>query len=170
MRLFIAINFDDTTKDKIQEVQSKMKKISKGNYSKRDNLHLTLAFLGEISEDRVEDIKLAMDAISVPKMRLSFSEIGCFNHGSELWWIGIKKNDELIKMQKNLVKSLREKGFEIESRKFVPHITIARETRIKSKDQIVLENEFTSQEIHSIDLMVSERMDGNLVYRKIYSK
>ena len=168
MRLFIAINFDEKTKDKIQEVQEKMKLISRGNYTKRENLHLTLAFLGEIPEDRIEDIKNAINSVEVPEMKLIFSKTGCFNRDSELWWIGIKQNKELTKMQKELVNTLKENGFKIESRKFVPHITIARETRIKYSGLEFLENEFTSQKINSIDLMLSERVNGKLQYKKLY--
>ena len=168
MRLFIAINFDDGVKDKIQEVQSEMKKISKGNYSKRDNLHLTLAFLGEIEEARLKDIKDAMNKISVPKMNLTFSEVGCFKRDQELWWIGLKHNENLSKLQSQLSDELMKKGFKLEKRKFIPHITIARQTRMGRAFEGFSLNEFDAN-VSTVDLMLSSRIDGKLVYTKLYS-
>ena len=51
MRLFIAIPLSDGIRDGLSEVQSYMRKNGvRGNYTKLENLHLTLAFIGEYSD------------------------------------------------------------------------------------------------------------------------
>ena len=66
MRLFIAINFDPETKRKLLEVQHRLRELGKGNFSREDNLHLTLAFIGEVPMERLEDVKAAMDQVKFP--------------------------------------------------------------------------------------------------------
>ena len=52
MRTFIAIEFDKETKNNISNLQNAIKAdCKKGNFTTKDNLHLTLHFLGEIEED-----------------------------------------------------------------------------------------------------------------------
>ena len=48
MRLFVAINFDSITIENIAAVQGRLKALSRGNFSRPENLHMTLAFLGEV--------------------------------------------------------------------------------------------------------------------------
>ena len=52
MRLFIAINFDEETKQSIIAVQRRLREWGRGNFSHPENLHLTLAFLGETAPER----------------------------------------------------------------------------------------------------------------------
>ena len=78
MRLFIAINFNSETKENILKVQSRLKECSTGSFSRPENIHLTLAFLGEVEPAGVEIIKHAMNSISVPKMQIIFDHIGYF--------------------------------------------------------------------------------------------
>ena len=48
MRLFIAINFDENMLDALTEIQDDLRRCGvKGHYTPRENLHMTLAFLGE---------------------------------------------------------------------------------------------------------------------------
>ena len=51
MRLFIAINLDDNIRDALAEMQESMRRQGvRGNYTKIENLHLTLAFIGEYGD------------------------------------------------------------------------------------------------------------------------
>ena len=85
MRLFIAVNFNDKTKDKIVSVQDRLREHGKGNFSFRENLHLTLVFLGEVPRKQVESVKRAMQQVYVPKTELTFDRTGCFKrNGSDI--------------------------------------------------------------------------------------
>ena len=171
MRLFIAINFDEETKDRIVAVQERLHLTAGGNFSHRENLHLTLAFLGELDNARAETVCRIMKTLDVPEMELEFSEVGCFRRDrGDIWWIGIKKHPQLFSLQKELTDKLRRFGFDIEERRFTPHITLCRETisagRIE-KDEL-LPQKFTAK-VSSVQLMLSQRINGRLTYTPKFS-
>lgn len=170
MRLFIAIKFNKETIAHITSVQDKLKDDSHGSYTRPENIHLTLVFLGEIPQDRVENIKQAMNQISIPKLNIVFSNIGYFKRNDgDIWWVGLKRNDTLSKLQKDLSSTLIEYGFNIEKRAFKPHITLGRRIRLnKSMDKNSLLDASFKAEVSSISLMKSERIHGRLTYTEIY--
>lgn len=164
MRTFIAINFDEATVDSMVSVQDKLASCGRGNFTRRENLHLTLAFLGEISIDDVAVVKRAMNSIDVTDMELTFSRVGCFRGESELWWIGIDNNPALIQLQRSLVAAIDRAGISSDKKKFKPHITLARQMNIGKRD--IHFKPFTAR-VDSISLMLSERIDGKLTYTEI---
>ena len=174
MRLFVSINFDQPTKANILKVQERLRREGNGNFSHEENLHLTLVFLGQINETRVPDIKEAMNAVVVPRMDLKFSDVGFFRTGkrqdSQLWWIGLEENKLLSRMQADLTKELKARGFALENRAYKPHITLAREMHLHKWDkQALLPKKFTTTAEH-MSLMHSHRVDGRLTYTEIYRK
>ena len=174
MRLFISINFDQPTRANILKVQERLRREGNGNFSSEENLHLTLAFLGEIDEERVSAVKEAMDTVYVPELNLRFSDIGFFrtgkNQDSQLWWIGLEENKLLSKLQAGLTKELKARGFVLEDRAFKPHITLARELHLYKWDkQALFPKKFTATAEH-ISLMRSHRVNGKLTYTEIYRK
>lgn len=174
MRLFIAINFDKETRKKILAVQERLRSCGKGNFSREENLHLTLAFLGEVEQDRLEDIKSVMNEIPVPEMELEFSELGFFRTGrntdSQIWWLGIRENKTLSKLQELLLINLKGNGISVDDRRFKAHITLAREMHLKKWDKKdLMKGTFRTKSDH-ISLMLSERKDGKLVYTELYRK
>lgn len=170
MRLFIAVNFNEQTKDKIVSVQNRLREHGRGNFSFRENLHLTLVFIGEVQRQQVESVKKAMEQVQIPKMKLTFDRTGCFRrNGSDTWWIGLRKNDALYKMQRELTAALREAGFDIENRPYKPHLTIARKVVLRDRlDQDTLLGSQFSTEADTISLMLSERINGKLTYSELY--
>ncbi len=170
MRLFIAINFDERTKGQMIEVQKRLKSLGNGRFSSPENLHLTLAFLGEIPEERVDGIKAAMDSVDVPAQTLVFESVGCFRRNSELWWIGLKKTPALMKLQQDLSDALTGAGFRLENRSFKPHITLAREMHIGQADSNVLLPRAFNTKINAMSLMLSHRPNGKLTYTELYRR
>lgn len=70
MRLFIAINFEEKVKLKLNEAQNYLKKYAAyGNFSSSENLHLTLVFLGETEAGRLFEIKNAIDNINIKPLK-----------------------------------------------------------------------------------------------------
>ena len=78
MRLFIAIQFSDDIKKGLISVMHELKKKNVGgNYSPAENLHLTLAFIGETQN--AEGVKRAMEAAAFAPFMLSLTELGNFS-------------------------------------------------------------------------------------------
>ncbi len=172
MRLFIAINFDQQTVDRMIAVQQQLRLLGTGNFSRPENLHLTLAFLGEVAPARIAAIHDAMDDTATLPMALTFDHVGCFKRdGGDVWWIGLQENAPLLLLQQALSGHLADSGFLIERRRFSPHITLAREMRMTARPDrdALLQNPFDTR-VEAISLMRSERVRGRLTYTELYQK
>ncbi len=166
MRLFIAINFNPEIRSKLVSLADDLRsKSTKGRFSAPENLHLTLVFLGECDEKQAADAKSAMAAVKFKPFALDIHSLGRFKRaGGDIWWAGISKNKALAKLYDDLTKKLSEFGFQIEKRKFTPHITLGREIITKVSPRLF--EEF-GQTIDKIELMKSERIAGKLTYTAI---
>lgn len=164
MRLFVAINLSENIKNALLKAQNDLKNQGfYGNFTRRENMHLTLAFIGE-TEKRFKAVD-ALKKISFERFELSLGTYGNFR---DLWWVGIEKNKTLEKLACETAESLRSAGFEIERRAFKPHITLVRELKGSGKPKILLpECKMTCEKI---SLMSSERSAGKLIYREIFFK
>lgn len=170
MRLFITINFDEQTKQNIVSVQQQLKKFARGNFSHAENLHLTLAFLGEVHPNRVDDIKQAMNITEISPLTLTFDHVNFFKRNDgDLWWIGLAENKTLLDMQQKLCSHLSDAGFILENRRFSPHITLARKVRLHQNPNYdsLLDTCFKT-DTDAISLMRSERINGKLTYTEQY--
>lgn len=169
MRLFIAINFDEETKKNILSVQGHLKEKGRGRFTSPQNLHLTLAFLGDVDEGDVPKVMAAMDEVNVPALGLSFDRIGCFRRDEELWWIGLKETPELMRLQRDLIASLRAAGLRPDVKPFRPHITLARDMHVGQVDpQELLQVPFSTT-ADNISLMRSNYPARKIEYTEIYS-
>ncbi|NMA65815.1 MAG: RNA 2',3'-cyclic phosphodiesterase [Clostridiaceae bacterium] len=175
MRSFIAIELDSDTKKFLSDIQHKLRlKGIKGNYSRPENFHITLKFLGDIDLsvfNKVCEI-IKKVAISNKSFVLKLNRLGIFNRGKKMIiWSGLKKSNNLLKVYEDLQKELEHILPDIERRCFTPHITLLREANYtaETKDfisDLVLDYQFYAA---GISLMESTRIDGKLTYiRRAY--
>lgn len=172
MRLFIAINFDEETRKNIIDVQQRLRILGTGNFSHPENLHLTLAFLGEIAPTKVDAVQQAMNRTAVGPISLTFDHVGRFKRdGGDIWWIGLSENRPLLSLQKELSGHLADAGFHLEDRRFSPHITLARGVRLDTQPEhsTLLGSAFSTR-ASTISLMRSERISGSLTYTEQYCR
>jgi len=175
MRLFIAINLTSEIKDYLMAAILELKKeATKENFTRRENLHLTLAFLGELSEEKVAVIKSAMNQIKGEPFLLSLSGFGRFQRNSgDIHWAGVDKSKALIMIQKQLIGELEKAGFSPENKEYAPHLTLGREVRLADPSGNIYESLPAAKHemtVSRISLMKSERIDGKLVYSEIYGR
>ena len=76
MRLFTAICFDDETKNALFEAGKEAENFAEGNFSAKENLHLTIVFIGET--ERTEEIKSALSEIEFSAFDFKISKTGFF--------------------------------------------------------------------------------------------
>jgi 2'-5' RNA ligase len=132
MRAFIAIELTEEIKDKLKNIQNELKGSGADvKWVEPENIHLTLKFLGDIDEKKIEDIKRILEKISEKHSRFSIelSGIGAFPKISDprVIWIGVEKGkEELSKIFLELEEQLCRLGFKREERGFSAHITIGR--------------------------------------------
>ncbi|HML38768.1 MAG TPA: RNA 2',3'-cyclic phosphodiesterase [Bacillota bacterium] len=175
MRLFTAILFNEEIKDHLTEAIQKLKKQSaKGNFTFRDNLHLTLVFLGEVGEDKVGAVKAAMDQVHGEPFRLAILGFGKFRkNGGDIHWAGAEKSEALLSLREQLAAELEKEGFSLEDRAYSPHLTLGRQVRLTAPGEMSygpLELARPEMKVSKLSLMKSERIDGKLVYTEIYKR
>jgi len=175
LRIFISVNCDGSVKKQLLSVQDKIKSQSvKGNFSLPENLHLTLVFIGETPEDKIQLIASVIEQAIEPGVvpfTLTFSTVGCYTHSNkELWWIGTDHNDvslaNLNKIRQRIADGLSSEGVNFDNRPFNPHITLGRE--IKHASPIIIPKQEIIYPVNRISLMKSERVRGKLTYTEIW--
>ena len=132
MRMFLAIPVPSAVKNIKQMLTSTCEKERvEIRWVKNNNLHLTVQFLGSVSDDIVTQIGIEVDNVvrSINPFSLKVSETGCFPNSFKpsVLYLGIGGNIEALK---DLVLKIKNKmsqmGFKKDSKLFIPHITIAK--------------------------------------------
>jgi 2'-5' RNA ligase len=166
LRLFIAINFKNETILKLLKLCAWLKAGSvHGRFSSPENLHLTLAFLGECNTGQAVAAQSAMNENPFSPFGISIDSVGRFKRsGGDLWWAGVREDKPLMDLQRGLSTSLAAKGFRLDERKFSPHITLGREVETTLLPKKV---EPFGETVGSIELMKSERINNRQVYTQI---
>jgi len=168
MRLFIAVNVNEATRSALASLQTELRTTAaRGRFSAQENLHLTLVFLGECDPTQTAAARSAVERVRFSSFPLIIDRLGRFRRdGGEIWWAGVEASEPLLALQRNLTKALQVEGFQLESRKYMPHITLARELVTTEKEKTI--SPF-GETVTKIDLMKSEYIQGKLTYTAIYS-
>ena len=160
MRVFIAIRFSQAFKEPIFEAQDALRDNGvRGNFTLPENLHLTLAFIGET--DRVDDIKAAVKEVAFEPFEIKTGRLGCFNGRSKVIWLGIDGEKKLKALTAELRKNLDIRGIDYAKGRFQPHITLVRQPSDMPLD---IDIESANMIVKEISVMKSERISGRLVY------
>ena len=139
MRTFLALEILKKVGDKLfayMELLSGNDKLQQIRWLSKENCHITLAFLGKVEYALISKLQLKMEKIlsykkSVP---FRFSEITPFPFSDTPKFIAamLEQSDELMKLQHNIVKCIRDFGLTLERRHFAPHVTLG---RLKSRNR-----------------------------------
>lgn len=175
MRTFIAIELEEEVKEHLAEVQAETQKLCRrGNFTPKENFHLTLHFLGEVQE---ADLEYLQEAIYETARRnrpftLTLDRIGFFPRGNKgILWAGLERSSQLQRLFSTLEKSLEQQGFARERKGLSPHITLGREVephRSFAEIQRAVQPEPMRISVKSISLMESVRRGPKLVYVPLF--
>lgn len=173
MRLFVAAALPESWKDALDRAARALADQGvRGNFTRRENYHLTLVFLGET--DRLDDVIDAMDTVDAPPFPLRTCGVGRFRRSSgDILWVGVQAAPGLTEAQWQLSHALAGAGFPLEERAYRPHLTLARRAILpRSMDEGRLSGLLTPLELtlDRLTLMCSERRSGLLRYTPIYEK
>lgn len=164
MRLFISIQFEPNMIRALTDFQEELRKISAvGNYTKEENLHLTLAFIGEYGNP--EDVLDAMENVDFQPFDIRLEGMGCFG---DLLWVGVAGEEELSAVVKRLHHELADAGIPFDNKKFKPHVTMIRKVSFRTDQRLPLEHlRPEKMTVKRISLMKSERGKNGMVYTEI---
>lgn len=132
MRTFIAIDFEEEIKKKLYFLLLELDKVSQNiKWVKKEGMHLTLKFLGEIEEEKIPKIEAVLSTISkmYSPFPLRLKGTGTFPPGKKnprVIWIGIEGGQTLKELQAQLEEELEKLDLPREKREFHPHLTLGR--------------------------------------------
>ena len=125
-RLFFAAGPDAASVDRLAALAAALDARVGGRAVPRDNIHLTLAFLGDLDDAR------AAHAASVPiageAFDLALDRLGSFRKARVAWAGCARPPSRLLALESRLAETLRGLGFALEDRPFAPHVTLRRKT------------------------------------------
>ena len=176
-RSFIALNLNSEIKEYLISLQANLNvPETRIKWVEKNNLHLTMKFLGYISLEQTELIKSILKGITSrynPFIIKLSSNIGTFPAYKmpRIIWVGIREGiSELKELYNSIEINLSKKGFPREDKDFSGHITIGRVKFIKNKANFIqilkrIKINNLLQEVGSIDLMESELTPNGPIYK-----
>ncbi len=143
MRTFIAVGISSEVREKIAQIQAEFRKGDPDvKWVEPENLHITLRFLGEVSEDKlsgvIEKIRLATAGIS--NFRAHIFGLGGFPNlkSPRVVWVGVGEGKEELKnLSERIEENLSYLGFAKEKRGFSAHLTIGRVRSPRKREKLV---------------------------------
>lgn len=169
MKLFISISFDALSKETLyNHMKLLFEKCESGSFTKKENIHLTLAYIGETTQ--IGAIVETLDEIELQEFEIGLSEGGAFKRsGGDIYWLGIEKTPELIRLQKLVYRNLFRKGVIRDKNDFKPHLTVSRDTVI-DKDAVPSADIDIKIPVKRVSLMKCETTREGNVYTEVYAK
>ena len=174
IRTFISLDTPLFVKEELFLFQSELKKTNADvRWEAKDKFHITLKFLGDVEETKIDSINEIIKKIvaNIPSFEISLSDIGCFPNWNEprvLWIGGEESSGALHRLYKHIENDFYAIGFDKEKRKFFPHITLGRvkgHSGISHLLQTMKSLTFSPQKFvcQDLQLMKSElRFEGSL--------
>ncbi len=166
MRLFVAVTADDGIRRTVKDLQDGFRRSGiTGNYTPAENLHLTLAFLGEYNDP--ERVLQAMASVPFDPMALRLEGIGSFG---DLWWAGLREDGSLSALARRLRRALAEDGIPYDRKRFTPHVTLVRKPVCEKDPRLgTMSIPPASMEADRICLMQSTRGKSGMIYTELGS-
>jgi 2'-5' RNA ligase len=125
IRLFVALDIPETLRIRLAGLRGQ---IPGARWVPPENMHLTLRFIGEVSEADAGDIDLELSRISAPPFEVALSGVGHFGSRGQVraLWAGAERNPEIAGLQAKVELACVRAGRAPEQRRFHPHVTLAR--------------------------------------------
>ena len=164
MRLFIAINFDENMTDALIEMQDDLMRCGvNGNFTREENLHMTLVFIGE--SDEPEKILEIMRSVPLRSFTIKVSGM---RRLKDMVFANVEDDPDLNDYVKRLRHALSDNDISFDRKKFMSHITLVRRAS-GVREVPMLSDECTaeSMRVNGISLMKSEQGKRGMVYTEI---
>lgn len=125
MRLFVAIELPEEVKHQLAGLRRDMAGV---RWVAPEQLHLTMLFLGDLTEETTQQLSAAFSSIRIEPFELEIDRTGCFpdTRAPRVLWVGVMPRPELAILAERLRAATQSCGIVLEKRSFTPHITLAR--------------------------------------------
>ena len=159
MRLFIALSVETSYLNELKKELSDVR----GRFINDENFHLTLSFLGEIKEDKIDEIKQIIKSIPFELKYLRSLEVDTFREDTVV--LKFENNKYLLNYQKELTKELDKHHISNDKKPYKPHITI-----IRHSDEIITGEYKRVFKLTGIHLFSSLLTPQGSIYKSLYKK
>ncbi|MGB8365847.1 MAG: RNA 2',3'-cyclic phosphodiesterase [Rhizomicrobium sp.] len=123
IRLFVALSLPDDVAAGLTLLQAG---VPGARWLTRDQLHLTLRFIGEVDGRDATTVDDALSLIEAPRFTLALRGVGEFGGKTpSALWVGVRDKEPVAFLQRKIETALQRAGLPPEGRKFVPHVTLA---------------------------------------------
>ncbi len=129
MRIFVALDINDTIRERIQRFLDGVREFAPDvRWARAESLHATLKFIGEKSEASVENVKQALSSVQADALEITFRGYGFFPTPKtpRVFWVGIESGPQLAALAKAVDDAVAALGVPREDHPFSPHLTLAR--------------------------------------------
>jgi len=125
MRLFVALPLPPGVVAALDRIQ---RGVPGARWVPAENMHLTLRFVGDVDGADFEDLVEALAEVAVPPFNLEIAGVGHFESRQlpTLLWAGIRPSGGLKRLQAKIERACQQAGLAPETRKYSPHVTLAR--------------------------------------------
>lgn len=125
IRLFVALELPEPVRNRLAGLCNGIPDV---RWVDPHNMHLTLRFIGEAEEPLLPEIDAVLSAVRCSGFRLALDGVDIFGdrRRARILWAGVRPSDDLITLQSKVESALARARLAAESRKFHPHITLAR--------------------------------------------
>lgn len=166
LRTFIAIPLPEAVQDKVDALLSDLRKADAAvRWVPARNLHLTLKFLGDVAEARLEElyVGIRMATEGIEPFRITLTGLGAFPNARRprVLWIGMDVPEAMQRLYENIEKDLSRLHFPKEKRRFSPHLTIGRVKGLRGMERLmsVVERTEFGPETVSVERIVAMKSD-----------
>lgn len=147
VRLFFALWPEATLQQQFHKAGERLHHICGGRRTRRENIHMTIAFLGEVEAERLERAKAIAADINLPGFALVFTRLGWWRSNQVAWAATEETPRALLDLVKQLQMGLAQEGFKFDERRFLPHVTLLRKAQcshsiVQSHPMLWVVNEF----------------------------
>lgn len=165
-RVFFALWPDNRVNEQLNDafVASDYYPSSRGRRYKKHNLHITLHFLGNVTEDQLNCAKQQAAAVRGLPFSLSIDHFGRFKRAGVLWLAPSTMPDALSQLQRQLGDVLAVCGYQAESREYRPHVTLMRKFHDKVEANTISPVDWP---VKQFALVESVPVEGGVEYRPL---
>jgi 2'-5' RNA ligase len=175
MRLFVAVSLPSDVHDRLAALQDRLRAARADvSWVKRDNIHVTLKFLGETEEKRLERIRSALAEVAQASAPFSMDMAGVGSFGGRVprvIWVGVTQGGEpLTQLAREVETAMARVGFPKEKRGFTGHLTLGRVRSPKNADALLSAlteaeaERFGAVEVRHFELIQSQLHPTGSVY------
>jgi len=160
MRTFIAIEIPSEVKSALAALQDELRRAGADvSWTRPENIHLTLRFLGEVDERRIGEVEkvCVASAAEFRPFTLSLNDTGVFPNARQprVLWAGLAGEiEKAVEMRKRINDGLALIGFEREDKDFRPHLTIGRVKSTKKTRELLAIAE--ARQVPALSFVVTE--------------